>query len=66
MLFRSNGENREDFNNLTVAEMLDREGFDRSRIAIEINGAIISRKQYNETLLHSGDSIEVVSFVGGG
>ena len=56
-----NGENREDFNNLTVAEMLD-----RSRIAIEINGAIISRKQYNETLLHSGDSIEVVSFVGGG
>ena len=42
------------------------EGFDKSRIAIEINGAIVSKRDYNETLLHEGDSIEVVSFVGGG
>ncbi len=61
-----NGENRADYNEITITEMLDREGFDRNRIAIEINGVIIRKKQYNETYLHDGDRIEVVSFVGGG
>lgn len=61
-----NGEEKEGYDRSTVLEMLELEGYDKSRIAIEINGTIISKKQYNETLLHSGDSIEVVSFVGGG
>ncbi len=61
-----NGEKRADCEGLSVTEMLKREGYETSRIAIEINGVIISKKEFNETLLHSGDSIEVVSFVGGG
>ncbi|MBO5071391.1 MAG: sulfur carrier protein ThiS [Eubacterium sp.] len=61
-----NGEKRVDCEGLSVTEMLKREGYETSRIAIEINGVIISKKEFNETLLHSGDSIEVVSFVGGG
>ncbi len=61
-----NGEKREECEGLSVTEMLKREGYETSRIAIEINGVIISKKEFNETLLHSGDSIEVVSFVGGG
>lgn len=61
-----NGEEKEGYDSSTVLEMLELEGYDKGRIAIEINGTIISKKQYNETLLHSGDSIEVVSFVGGG
>ena len=61
-----NREKREDCEGLSVTEMLKREGYETSRIAIEINGVIISKKEFNETLLHSGDSIEVVSFVGGG
>lgn len=61
-----NGKTKTDYDEIPVAEMLEREGFDRSRIALEINGVIISKRDYNETLLHSGDSIEVVSFVGGG
>ena len=61
-----NGEEKDGYDERSVAEMLERAGFDRSRIALEINGTIISKKEYNETLLRSGDSIEVVSFVGGG
>lgn len=61
-----NGEEKEGYDSSTVLEMLELEGYDKSRIAMEINGTIISKNQYNETLLHSGDHIEVVSFVGGG
>lgn len=61
-----NGEEKEGREGISITEMLEKEEFDKSRIAIEINGEIISKKDYNETLLHTGDKIEVVSFVGGG
>ena len=35
-------------------------------IAIEKNGEIAPKAKYGETLLAEGDSLEVVSFVGGG
>lgn len=61
-----NGEMKEGYDEKSLAYMIEQEGFNISRIATEINGEIIIKKQYNETILHSGDSIEVVSFVGGG
>lgn len=61
-----NGEEKAGYDEISVTEMLAKAGFDKSRIAVEINGTIISKKDYNETVLHAGDSIEVVSFVGGG
>ena len=51
---------------MTVSQYLDRTDYDRRRIAIEINGQILPKAQYDETILEDGDSIEVVSFVGGG
>ena len=41
-------------------------GFRRDRIAVEINGEIIKKSDYDKTVLNDGDKIEVVSFVGGG
>ena len=61
-----NGETRENYENLTVEEMVDREGLQKSRIAVEINGEIVSKQKYNDTVLHAGDVVEVVSFGGGG
>lgn len=61
-----NGEKRENYNGLTVEQMVLKEGFQKNRIAVEINGVIVSKQTYNETVIHSGDIIEVVSFVGGG
>ena len=50
----------------TVAEYLSTTNYDRKRIAVERNGDIVFKSQYTETVLMDGDSLEVVSFVGGG
>ncbi len=50
----------------SVAEYLSTTNFDCKRIAVERNGDIVPKAKYVETLLADGDSLEVVSFVGGG
>ena len=50
----------------TVEEYLLTTDYDAKRIAVERNGEIVFKSQYSETVLKDGDSIEVVSFVGGG
>ena len=50
----------------TLAEYLETTNYDRKRIATELNGDIVPKSQYSETVLKDGDSIEIVSFVGGG
>ncbi|MBQ8309708.1 MAG: sulfur carrier protein ThiS [Clostridia bacterium] len=50
----------------TLAEYLATANYDRKRIAVERNGNIVPKAQYGETVLQDGDSLEVVSFVGGG
>ena len=49
-----------------LAEYLEEKAFDIKKIAVEINGEIVPKSKYSETALHDGDSVEVVSFVGGG
>ena len=50
----------------TVAEYLATTKYDPKRIAVERNGDIVPKARYGETVLKDGDSVEVVSFVGGG
>lgn len=50
----------------TVAEYLAFADYDLKRVAVECNGNIIPKALYQETVLNDGDSVEVVSFVGGG
>ncbi len=50
----------------TVADYLATTNYDCKRIAVEKNGDIVPKAKYAETLLADGDSVEVVSFVGGG
>ncbi len=50
----------------TVAEYLESENYRMERIVVEINGNIIPKNNYAETILKDGDAVEVVSFVGGG
>ena len=50
----------------TVAEYLAGTNYDRKRIAVERNGDIVPKAQYETVVLADGDSVEVVSFVGGG
>ena len=50
----------------TVSEYLAATNYDPKRIAIERNGEIVLKSQYDVTVLENGDSLEIVSFVGGG
>ena len=38
----------------------------KGRIAVEINRVIVPKTEWPGTVLKSGDSVEVVNFVGGG
>ena len=50
----------------TVSEYLISAGYDIRRVAVELNNDILPKTDYEKTKLSDGDSIEVVSFVGGG
>jgi len=50
----------------TVSEYLAATDYDRRRIAVERNGDILFKSQYDAVILEDGDCLEVVSFVGGG
>lgn len=50
----------------TVLEYLATTAYDPKRIAVERNGDIVFKSQYDNTILEDGDSMEIVSFVGGG
>lgn len=50
----------------TISEYLSTTNYDVKRIAVERNGDIVPKTAYESTVLEEEDSVEVVSFVGGG
>jgi thiazole synthase len=51
---------------LSVADLLRRLGIDRPGIAVEVNREVIPRPRHGEHQLLPGDTVEIVSLVGGG
>lgn len=49
-----------------LREYLADSGYCTERIAVELQGEIVPKSRYEETILKDGDVLEVVSFVGGG
>lgn len=50
----------------TLMEYLRECNYPLKRIAVECNGEIVPKAQYETKVLCDGDKIEIVSFVGGG
>lgn len=50
----------------SLSEYLAEAGYCTERIAAELQGEIVPKSRYDETILKDGDVLEVVSFVGGG
>ena len=50
----------------TLGALIDARGIVRRMIAVEYNGEIVPRHQYDEIVLGEGDQLEVVQMVGGG
>jgi thiazole synthase len=61
-----NGERRDIPDGLNVAALLDHLGMSSGRVAIERNLDILPRVRWQQTPVESGDSFEIVHFVGGG
>jgi sulfur carrier protein len=51
---------------LSVSGLLVALGLDTKKVAVERNEEIVPRSRYAETWLASGDSLEIVHFIGGG
>ena len=61
-----NSQTRQVGSSMTVADLLRELETPPERVAVEINRELVTRKKFEETMLHEGDTIEIVTFVGGG
>lgn len=52
--------------NMTVEKYLSQTDYNQKRIAVEINGEIVPKSQYDTVAFKNGDTVEIVGFVGGG
>jgi thiamine biosynthesis protein ThiS len=51
---------------MSIAELLMKLSIDPRRVAVEHNLTILKRHLFTDTVVHEGDRIEIVNFVGGG
>ena len=51
---------------VSLCEYLSENNYNSDGIAIELNYEILPKAKYADTVLRDGDTVEIVSFVGGG
>ncbi|MDK2849098.1 MAG: sulfur carrier protein [Desulfuromonadales bacterium] len=51
---------------ITILELLRSRKLDATRVAVEHNGTVVTRKSFATTALSDGDRLEIIQFVGGG
>lgn len=55
-----------DMSGKSISQYLEIANYNPKTIAVECNEVIISKAEYDKTVLKDGDVVEVVSFMGGG
>jgi thiamine biosynthesis protein ThiS len=66
MFITLNGEPYQLEEPLLVSDLLSRLSIDPRRVAVEHNLEILKRQFFEDTVIHDGDRVEIVNFVGGG
>lgn len=61
-----NGRERDLLPNQTLHQFIVSMHLDPDVVVTELNGAIVPETAFTETILHDGDRLELLSFVGGG
>lgn len=61
-----NGEPRSYKGKVTVAEVLREMGASRGRVAVVVNGEVVSRAEQGLRVLKNNDSLEVLTYAAGG
>jgi thiamine biosynthesis protein ThiS len=65
MKIKVNGEDKETQSE-TILQLLKELDIVPERVAVEVNLRIIKRADFENCKLHTGDTVEIVYFVGGG
>ena len=65
MLITVNGQSQEIPDGIDVRALIDRHGLMPDKVAVELNRRLLRGSKY-DTPLKTGDSVEIVTFVGGG
>lgn len=65
-MVKVNGTEREYRPGMSVLQLLEEMGYSITRVAVEKNGEIVPKNRLSDTYLEDEDSLEVISFVGGG
>ncbi|MEB2821634.1 sulfur carrier protein ThiS [Campylobacter upsaliensis] len=60
-----NGE-KLDLKELKFVDYVRQKGLRADLIALELNGKIVPKSEFENLILKKGDKVEIVSFVGGG
>ncbi len=63
---RFNGSERKLDFQVNLKSFIEEQKYDILKIAVEINGVIIPKSQYESVMISDDDVVEIVSFVGGG
>ncbi|MDD7404184.1 MAG: sulfur carrier protein ThiS [Butyribacter sp.] len=61
-----NGEEKVCEEGISLEMWVLQNGYDKKKIAVERNGNIVPKAEYENCLLGPADKLEVVTFVGGG
>ncbi|MGH8037958.1 MAG: sulfur carrier protein ThiS [Stenotrophomonas sp.] len=66
MNIQLNGDPRQLPQSATVLDLLQAEDLTQRRVAVEVNGEIVTRSLHGSHVLQDGDVIEIVHALGGG
>lgn len=61
-----NGEKVDIMTSIDVHSFLVAQGYEPTKVAVELNGSVIKRAHFAEIILNQEDALEIVCFVGGG
>ena len=65
MTVKVNGQDRDVTDGTTVLALIEQHDLTPQKVAVELNRRLLRTEKY-DTVLKSGDQIEIVTFVGGG
>jgi thiamine biosynthesis protein ThiS len=61
-----NGEPRTVSEGTTIADLLAELGLAGKPVAVEVNRSVVAKRRHDQHTLHDGDTVEMVTLVGGG
>jgi len=52
--------------NISIAQLLNLKNMEPGHTVVELRGEVVLSDQWDSTIIHDGDALEILSFVGGG